>query len=167
MKSIFFLLTSLLLTLGSANGALAQGGDHSGHGAAPMGTPSGHVGSHEGMQTGGAMIMLDTVTTDGIKAMAHLQDLHPGSAQPAAGATHNFMVGFEEEGNGTMVTKGRAAVKVTGPDGLTGNAITLSPKDGFFRGDIALKQPGKYTFVVGTKLSDDKARQFSFTYELK
>ena len=77
------------------------------------------------------------------------------------------MVGFEEEGNGTMVTKGRAAVKVTGPDGQTGNAITLTSKDGIFRGDIALKQPGKYTFVVGAKLTDDKTRQFSFVYELK
>ncbi|MBI5063134.1 MAG: hypothetical protein HZB87_06650 [Desulfatitalea sp.] len=167
MKPIIVLITSLLLTLGAANAALAQGSDHSGHGAAPKGTPSGHGSSHEGMQMGGAMIMLDTVTTDGIKAMAHLQDLRSGAAQGAAGATHSFMVGFEEEGNGTMLTTGRAAIKVTGPDGQTGNAITLAPKDGIFRGDIELKQPGKYTFVVGTRLTDDKARQFSFTYELR
>ncbi|MFZ1983780.1 MAG: hypothetical protein WAU91_05155 [Desulfatitalea sp.] len=167
MKHIIVLFTYLLLTLGAANTALAQGSDHSGHGAAPKSTPAAQGSSHESMQMGGAMIMLDTVTIDGIKAMAHLQDLRQGAAQPAAGATHNFMVGFEEEGKGTAVAKGRAAVKVTGPDGQTGNAMTLTTKDGFFRGDIELKKPGKYTFAVGTKLTDDKARQFSFSYELK
>lgn len=167
MKHFIVLFTILLLTLGTTHAALAQGSDHSGHGAAPKGTPPGHGSSHEGMQMGGAMIMLDTVTTDGIKAMAHLQDLRQGAAQPASGATHSFMVGFEEEGKGTAMATGRAAVKVTGPVGQTGSAITLTPKEGFFRGDIELKMPGKYTFVVGTKLTDDKTRQFSFTYELK
>jgi hypothetical protein len=166
MKNIIVLFTGLLLTMGTANATWAQGSDHSGHGA-PKSTPAAQGSSHEGMQMGGAMIMLDTVTIDGIKAMAHLQDLRQDSAHPAAGATHNFMAGFEEEGKGTAVAKGRAAVKVTGPDGQTGSAITLTPKEGFFRGDIELKMPGKYTFVVGTKLTDDKTRQFSFTYELK
>lgn len=167
MKNIIVLFTCLLLTLSAANTALAQGSDHSGHGAGTKGTPAAQGSSHEGMQMGGAMIMLDTVTTDGIKAMAHLQDLRQGAAQPAAGATHNLMVGFEEEGKGTAIAKGRAAVKVTGPDGQTGSAITLNLKEGFFRGDLELKKPGLYTFEVGTKLADDKARQFRFTYELK
>jgi hypothetical protein len=166
MKSIIICLAILLSILGGANGALAQDHDHSGHGA-PQATPSGHGGGHEGMQMGGAMIMLDTVTVDGIRAMAHLQDLRSGMAQPSGGATHNFMVGFEDEGNGAAIAKGRAAVKVTGPDGQTSEAITLNLKDGFFRGDIELKKPGKYSFVVGSKLIDDQARQFSFTYELK
>jgi hypothetical protein len=117
------------------------------------------------MQTGGTMIMLATVTVDGIQAMAHLQDLRQGHAQGHSGATHNFMVAFEQ--GGTTIGQGRAAVKVTSPDGQTGKAVPLTPKEGFFQGDIELKQPGQYTFVVGTKLADDKARQFSFGYELK
>jgi hypothetical protein len=163
MKRIIVHFTIFLLTLGTANATLARGSDHSGHGAAAQGTPAPKEGGHEGMQMGAAMIMLDTVTTDGIRAAAHLQGLPQG----ATGVTHNFMVGFDEAGKGTAITKGRAAVKITGPDGQTGSAITLNPKDGFFRGDIELKQPGKYTFAVGTKLADDKARQFLFTYELK
>jgi hypothetical protein len=165
MKNIIVLLTSLLLILGAAPAALAQGSDHSGHGAAPKGTPASQGSSHEGMQMGGAMIMLDTVVTEGIEAEAHLQDLRKGASRE--GSTHNFMVGFKAIDKGTAITTGRAAVKVTGPDGQTGSAITLTPQDGFFRGDLALKQSGKYTFVVGSKLTDDKARQFSFAYELK
>lgn len=165
MKNIIVLFTTILLTLGTAPAAWAQGSDHSGHGAAPKSTPTPNDASHDAMQMGGDMIMLDTVTTDGIEAMAHLQDLRKGANHD--GATHNFMVGFKAIDNGTTITAGRAAVKVTGPDGQTGSAITLNPQDGFFRGDIVLKQPGKYIFVVGTKLTDDKARQFSFTYELK
>lgn len=165
MKNIIVLFTSILLTLGTASAAWAQGSDHSGHGAAPKSTPTPHDDSHGGMQLGGDMIMLDTVTTDGIEAMAHLQDLRKGATHD--GATHNFMVGFKAIDKGTAITAGRAAVKVTAPDGQTGSAITLNPQDGFFRGDIVLKKAGKYKFVVGTKLSDDKTRQFSFAYELK
>jgi hypothetical protein len=165
MKNIIVFFTSILLTLGAVPSALAQGGDHSGHGAVPKSTPSPHDDSHGGMRMGGDMVMLTTVTTEGIEAEAHLQDLRKGVSR--ADATHNFMVGFKAIDKGTAISTGRAAVKVTGPNGQTGSAITLSPQDGFFRGDIALTQPGKYTFVVGTKLIDDKARQFSFEYELK
>jgi hypothetical protein len=165
MKNIIILLTGILLALGTAHTVWSQGSDHSGHGAAPKSTPTPHDDSHGGMQIGGDMIMLDTVTTDGIEAMAHLQDLRKGASHE--GATHNFMVGFKAIDKGTAISSGRAAVKVTDPDGQTGSAITLNPQDGFFRGDIVLKQAGKYTFVVGTKLTDDKSRQFSFAHELK
>ena len=166
MKHIVVLL-SMLLILGAAGVVSAQDNDHGGHGAMAKEAPPMQADNHEGMQMGGTMIMLGAVTVDGIKAEAHLQDMRSGMAHGAAGATHNFMVGFKEESKGDMIGQGRAAIKVTGPDGQTGNGITLTPQDGFFRGDVVLKQPGKYTFVVGTKLKDDKARQFSFAYELK
>jgi hypothetical protein len=171
MKRIFTLLTISLLILGAAHAALAQGAaDHSGHGAGTKEAPPAQGSGHEGMQmeTGGAMIMLGSATTDGIQAMAHLQDLRQqGAAQHDAAATHNFMLAFETEGKGGAVTQGRVAVKVTGPDGQTGSAITLNPKEGYFNADLALKTPGQYTFLVGTKLADGKARQFSFTYKVK
>jgi hypothetical protein len=173
MKCIFTLLTIFLLTLGNVHAALAQGSGHEGHGTKTNDTPAVHQGSHESshegmqMETGGAMIMLGTATTDGIKAMAHLQDLHPGTENHAADVTHNLMVAFEAQDKGNAVTQGRVAVKVTSPDGKTGSAITLNPKTGFFNADLALHAPGKYTFLVGTKLSDDKARQFGFSYEVK
>ncbi|MDA8141754.1 MAG: hypothetical protein M0036_24175 [Desulfobacteraceae bacterium] len=174
MKRIIILFSILLLSLGYTGAALAAEHDHGGHGAMAGETSpaqgDGHgsmqMGSgHEGMQMGGGMIMLESVTVDGIQAMAHLMGLQQGGGQAPTGATHNFMVAFEAQGK--TVTQGRVAVKVTGPDGQTGKAVTLTPKDGFFRGDIELKTPGKYTFVVGTKIVDDKARQFSFNYELK
>jgi hypothetical protein len=170
MKRITALLTIFLLILGAAHAALAQGGaGHSGHGAGAKDTPPAQGSGHQGMQMemGGAMIMLGTATTDGIQAMAHLQNLHQGAAQHDAAATHNFMLAFETEGKGGAVTQGRVAVKVTGPDGQTGSAITLNPKAGYFNADLALKTPGQYTFLVGTKLADGKARQFSFTYDVK
>lgn len=169
MKCIFALLTIFLLTLGTAHAALAQGSGHEGHGTKTNETPAAHEGSHEGMQmeTGGAMMMLGTATTDGIKAMAHLKDLHPGAEKHAADVTHNLMLAFEAQDKSKSVTQGRVAVKVIGPDGKTGSAITLNPKAGFFNADLTLHAPGKYTFLVGTKLSDDKARQFSFSYEVK
>jgi len=169
MKHYLALLTILLLILGPAHAALAQGGSHSGHGTDAKETPTAQGSGHEGMQmeTGGAMIMLGTVSADGIQAMAHLQDLNAGGGRHAAGVSHNFMVAFEAQNKGGAITGGRAAVKVTGPDGQTGGAVTLKPKSGFFNADLELKMPGRYTFVVGTKLADDKARQFSFSYELK
>ncbi len=168
MKYTLVLLAMLLLAMGNGGAVSAAESGHGGHGAEAMGTPAGRGGGHEAMQKGGALIMLDTVTTDGIKAMAHLQDLRQGNSPGGKGATHNLMVVFEEEGKGTALAKGRAAVKVTAPDGRTGGTIALNSKDGFFSGDLELRQTGNYTFVVGAKLTDDdKARQFSFTYELK
>lgn len=169
MKRIFSLLTIFMLTMGAAHLALAQDSGHEGHGANTHKTPPAQGSGHEGMQmeTGSTMIMLGTATTDGIKAMAHLQDLHPGAEKHAAAVTHNLMVAFEAQDKGNAVTQGRVAVKITGPDEKTGSAITLNPKAGFFNADLALHMPGKYTFLVGTKLSDDKARQFSFSYEAK
>ncbi|RJQ87303.1 MAG: hypothetical protein C4519_01035 [Desulfobacteraceae bacterium] len=170
MKRIMPILAIFLLSLSPAGSALSQGGgNHSDHGARAKEAPPAQGSNHEGMQmeTGGAMSMLGTAATDGIKAMAHLQDLHQGEAQHSAAATHNFMVAFEAEDKGSAITQGRAAVKVTSPDGQTGSAVTLNPKAGFFNADLALKTPGRYTFLVGTKLADDKPRQFSFSYELK
>lgn len=137
--------------------------DHGGsHGAA---APASDPHATMTMETGGAMIMLDTVTTDGIKAMAHLQALTAPAAAPDA--THAFMVSFEDTHAGGALTTGRAAVKITTPDGQTGPAISLVPENGFFKATISMKSKGKYAFVVGAKLTDGKATQFSFSHELK
>lgn len=169
MKCIFALLTIFLLTLGTPHVAPAQASGHGDHGTTASNPGHVHDGGHEGMQmeTGGSMAMLGTVTTDGIKAMAHLQDLHPGAVRNAADVTHNFMVAFESQDQGGMVTQGRVAVKVTGPDGNTGSAIALNARNGFFSVDVSLPVPGKYIFLVGTKLADEKTRQFRFSHEIK
>jgi len=111
------------------------------------------------------MVVLGTVTADDIQAMAHLQAL-PEDAKRQPPATHIFMVAFEKK-QGKTIDQGRAAIKVTSPDGQTSKGFNMTFKGGFFSTELVLKDPGDYTFLVGAKVLDGKARQFIFTHELK
>jgi len=111
------------------------------------------------------MVVLGTVTADDIQAMAHLQAL-PEDAKRPPPATHIFMVAFEKK-QGKTIDQGRAAIKVTSPDGQTSKGFNMTFKGGFFSTELVLKDPGDYTFLVGAKVLDGKARQFIFTHELK
>lgn len=143
----------------------------------PLATAFAVSHEHQGMDHGtmnkmdhgarGGMAMLGDVTLEGVKAMAHLNDV--GAAMKKAGldATHHLMVAFADAKTGKQITEGSVAAKITGPDGKAGGPVKLVGMEGHFGADIALKQKGDYTFEVGSKLPDGKVRQFEFKHTLK
>jgi hypothetical protein len=131
-------------------------------------------GQMKGMQGGGmmkGMVMLGTRTQDGVKAMAHLKDIHEAMAKMGMRQTHHFMVMFNDAQSGKSVTEGQAAVKIEGPSGEVGKPVMLKGMTmGMMKGfgaDITLPEKGKYTFIVGTKLADGQQRQYRFEYTWK
>ena len=121
-----------------------------------------HDGS--GMSMGGGMIMLQDVEVDGVMASGHMFDTREKMAKHGMKETHHFMVGFmDTDGNG--LSEGQVALKIEAPDGTVSKPIRLMGMSGAFGSDITLDQKGKYTFTVGTKLSDGKKRSFSMHYK--
>jgi|GEM_PF-1051841 len=112
------------------------------------------------------MEQIGETTEDGILAQAHITDVSTDMAKNNQPFTHHLMVmftGMDKKG----VIKGRCAVKVTGPDGKTGDAVTMMSDATHFGADLTLPVPGAYTFTVGTKFEDNKTRQFVFNYTKK
>jgi hypothetical protein len=160
MKKNHLLLLALLSLALMPVAAMAASHEH---GAAPAGhTQPGHE-----MAMDQKMIMLDDQVVDGIKAMAHLNDVKEAMAKAGMKETHHLMVMFQEAGTGKTVETGTAALKIKGPDNVESAPIPLMSMVGYFGGDIVLGAPGMYTFTIGTKLADGKTRQFEFSHELK
>jgi len=113
------------------------------------------------------MLMLGSATVDGVKAMAHISDLHEGTAKAGTKATRHLMVAFEDETNGGIISEGSVAVKIISPDGSVGSSMSMTGRQGVFVIGLKLTEPGTYGFLVGTKLLDGKVRQYRFNYELK
>ncbi len=78
--------------------------------------------------------------------------------------THHFMIAFEDHMSNEAITEGKVALRVTGPDGNTGNPVRLVGMDGHFGADITLNQKGDYVFEVGSSLPDGQTRQFEFAH---
>jgi hypothetical protein len=133
---------------------------------------AGHAmdgGDHASMQMMNTdSIMLGQESVDGVKAMAHLNDV--GAVMATMGKTENyhFMVMFSDAHTGAAVEQGTVAVKITDPaTGQPGTAIPLMGMGGHFGADVALLAKGEYRFMVGSKLADGNKRQFEFTYTVK
>ena len=127
-------------------------------------------GKMEGMQNGAmmnGMMMVGTQTEDGVQAMAHMKDIHEAMSKMGMDQTHHFMVMFTDAKTGKPITDGAAAVKITGPDGKTGEPVKLMQMEDGFGSDVALPQKGEYTFDVGTKLADGQKRTFEFKQNVK
>ncbi len=123
--------------------------------------------SMAGMGASEQMIMLGDNVQDGVKGSAHLTDISKAMSGMGMKATHHFMVMFTEEKGGKGIGGGAAAVKVTDPAGVTGEAGSMMAMGDGFGADLTLAKPGKYSFEVGTKLADGKKRQFRFGYVVK
>lgn len=152
MKNLCTLFLATLFLAAMAASATAMQHDHSGHGQPAA---SGHTGHQE-------MLMLGTVVQDGVRAVAHLNDVRAAMAKAGMKETHHFMIFFEEEGSGKKITTGTAAVKITGPDRKESGPVALMGMDGHFGADIVLGGKGRYQFTVGSRLADGKTRQFEF-----
>lgn len=112
------------------------------------------------------MVMLGEQTIDGIKAMAHLNDVKAAMAKIGMKETHHFMAAFVDAA-GNQVTEGTVAVKIVDPAGKESAPIKLIGMEGHFGADILLAAKGKYVFKVGTRLPDGKTRQYEFEYSIK
>jgi len=120
---------------------------------------------HDGMSMAGSMYMLGDAVTDGVKAMAHVKDVHEAMSKMGMDVTHHFMVIFVDTKTGNPLDTGTVALKIESPSGEKIGPLKLMGMQGHFGVDISLKEKGKYEFEVGSKLADGKARQFTFEYQ--
>jgi hypothetical protein len=158
MKKVNAILVALfLLGLPLAAGAM-EGMKHDEHGKM-------EGMKHEGMMEEG-MVMLGEETEEGVKAMAHLNDVKAAMAKMGMKETHHFMVAFVDAA-GKQITEGTVAVKIKNPAGKEGGAIKLMGMEGHFGADIVLPEKGEYHFKVGTKLADGKKREYHFHYTVE
>ena len=123
-------------------------------------------GEHGGMGMEGDMVMLGEQTKEGVKAMAHLNDVKEAMAKVGMKETHHFMVAFVDD-SGEQVTEGAVAVKIKDASGKEIGPVKLMGMDGHFGADIVLEKAGKYEFMVGTKLKDGQKRQYHFEHTVK
>jgi hypothetical protein len=137
--------------------------DHSGQ---PMMEQHGDHGAMQMMHT--KTIMLGEETVEGVKAMAHLNDVGAMMAKMGMKENYHFMVMFSDAKTGAAIDQGSVAVKITDPKtSKTGEAIPLMSMGPHFGADILLPGKGEYTFQVGSKLADGTKRQFTFHYTVK
>lgn len=167
MKKVNAILVALfLIGLPLAAGAM-EGMKHGEHGKTEKMEHGSMEGmKHEGMMMEEGMVMVGEETEEGVKAMAHLNDVKAAMAKMGMKETHHFMVAFVDA-SGKPVTEGTVAVKIKDPAGKEGEAIKLMGMEGHFGADIVLPEKGEYHFKVGTKLADGKKREYHFHYTVK
>jgi len=117
---------------------------------------------HSGMAMSGNMMMLGDQVEGGVKASAHLKDVKEAMSKMGMKETHHFMVMFMDTATGKPIETGTVAVKIKDPSGNVSGPIKLMGMQGHFGADVNLNEPGKYEFMVGTKLKDGQKRQYHF-----
>lgn len=169
MKKLAFIMLTLLL--GFAVTAIATGGHD--HGAAK--TPrSDHPAdglnkndAHADMAMSSVMLMLGDQVNQGVKGIAHLNDVREAMAKAGMNFTHHFMIAFVDEKTELQLEQGVVALKLTDPDGKIMNTVELIGMGGHFGADLALTKQGEYHFQVGSKLADNVTRKYHFHQTLK
>ena len=73
-------------------------------------------------------IMLGEQTVEGVKGMAHLNDVGAVMAQMGKKENYHFMVMFSDAKTGAAIEQGTVAVKITDPK--TGQTGEADPADG-------------------------------------
>jgi len=119
-------------------------------------------GGHNGMASDGAMMIVGSMVSKGVKGMAHLKDVSVTMADMGMKTTHHFMIAFIDETNGKLIDSGTVALKITNPDAKIGDPIPLMGMDGHFGADVTLDMPGEYHFRLGTELADGIKRKYHF-----
>jgi len=110
------------------------------------------------------MAILGSMSSKGVKAMAHIKDVSETMAKMGFATTHHFMIAFVDEATGEQIVNGNVVLKVINPDSKTSETVELVGMDGHFGADIVLNMEGEYHFRLGTKLEDGTKRQFHFHY---
>ncbi len=169
MKRSLIVYAALSFLILPAGTTLAQSpADHSGHAMMEQHGDHGSMPMKQRTQT----IMLGEETVEGVKGMAHLNDVGAMMAQMGQKTTHHFMIKFADAKTGTAIEQGSVAVKIIDPKtGKAGEAIPLmgmgAGASSHFGADVTLPTKGDYQFQVGTKLADGTKRQFTFKYSYK
>jgi len=153
MKHLLILAAVLLMPVGG----FASGDHGMDHGKQDR--------EHVGMSTEGKMFMLGVHEVDGVKGMAHINDVRAQMAEHGMSQTHHIMIAFEDIASGDAIESGSVAVKIEDPDGNISEAIKLMGMDGHFGVDMTLDKKGMYHFKIGTKLADGKKRTFHHQFE--
>jgi hypothetical protein len=117
---------------------------------------------HDGMSSDGSMFIVGSMTSKGVKGMAHLKDVSETMAKMGMKTTHHFMIAFVDVETGEQIESGAVALKITNPDAKVGEAIELIGMQGHFGADITLDMEGEYHFRLGTKLADGVQRKYHF-----
>jgi len=139
---------------------------HADHGNQPKAEQQGGHGPMSMRNT--KTIMLGEQTVEGVTAMAHLNDVGALTAKMGMKENYHLMLMFTDAATGKAVSEGAAAVKITDPEtGKAGAPIPIMGMGDHFGADIALPVKGKYSFEIGTKLADNKTRQFTFQYTVQ
>ena len=117
---------------------------------------------HEKMSSDGLMLIVGSMTSKGVKGMAHLKDVSKTMADMGMPTTHHFMIAFVDEETGAQIESGTVALKITNPDAKVSETIELVGMVGHFGADVTLDMKGEYHFRLGTKLADGKKRKYHF-----
>ena len=155
LKQICLLLV-LLVVLPVAG--LASGGGSHGH------ETSSVAGAHDKMLADGSMAIVGSMSSKGVKGMAHIKDVKEAMAKMGMKPTHHFMIAFVNEETGKQIETGTVALKLTNPDAKISETIELIGMDGHFGADIVLDMEGEYHFRLGSKLEDGVKRNYHFHY---
>jgi len=167
-KQIIKLILAALLIFPATSFA---SGDHSkhdkkvGHDMEKMDHGDMKNADHVGMSTDGKMYLLGSHEVDGVKGMAHMNDVRKQMAEHGLKQTHHIMIAFEDVASGDAVENGSVAVKIEDPDENISEAIKLVGMDGHYGADVILDKKGMYHFKFGTKLVDGKKRMFHYHFE--
>ncbi|MBE0500987.1 MAG: hypothetical protein IBX47_06045 [Desulfuromonadales bacterium] len=111
-----------------------------------------------------SLARIGVMSTAGVRATAYVTRLDP---EKSAGATHRVRVVFVNERTGAAIEKGLVGIKYRRLYGAAIEPVWMEStpvQPEVFVADMILPQHGTYLFIVGSKLEDDKKRQFTFQY---
>lgn len=104
------------------------------------------------------------MTTLGVEAKAYVTPVGP---EMDGESTHEVVVTFANEKTGAVVKKALVGIKHRKLFGEASDPVWMkSSKDQpeLFKAYVSLKKRGTYLFIVGSKLEDNKKRQFTFQF---
>ena len=170
MKRTMATMLTLLALIAAPLPGLAAMHEHGGSHGGSSNTGSmdhGSMGSMDHSKMAAGTTMLGEQTVDGVKAMAHLQDVKVAMVRMGRKETHHFMVAFAGTATGEQITSGAVVLRINTPSGQEGETVRLMAMEGYFGADITLAEKGAYTFTLDTKMGGPKRRQFEFKYKVK
>lgn len=137
------------------------------HGDMAHGDQGKHTG-HNMSEGDAGFVEFAKASSEGVTATAKIKTYDAATlatmAKMGVPGTHHVMVFFTDAKTGAEISAGTVAIKVKGPGGETSDPAMLMSMGKGFGGDVTLKSGSMYTFEVGSKLSDEVKRQFSFDY---
>ena len=110
------------------------------------------------------MRLVGEMTTIGVRATSYIVVIDSGENSDV---THKIVVTFVNEKSGVPLAKALVGIKHRKLFGDASDPVWMhsSPdQPELFVADLSLQQRGTYLFIVGSKLEDDKKRQFTFEY---